>query len=225
MAPIEIADDEIHLWHASLTMNDDEVSALLPLLSQRDMARVDGFTDPRARKQRVISRAMLRKALAPYVGCPPEDLKFGIAGAGKPVLVAPRKMQFNQTHSGDIVLYAIAASREVGVDVERLRPVPKAVALAKRFMSAEEHERIRAASGEERDHAFLSMWVRRESSAKACGTSMWRALEGYLAAHPDHAATMSRYTAKVLDYSDEYVAAVAAVGDDWQVIRRGGVGA
>jgi len=222
LTSIEIGADEVHLWETPLSVGDDELARIGELLSPEESEYAGDFHNERARRQFVISRGMLRQLLSRYLGKPAADLRFEMEGDGKPVLVGKRGVEFNLSHSGEIVVYAVAASRSVGVDLEHLRPVPRAVELANRYLSPEECKTIAAVPPELRDREFLSSWVRREAYAKARGTSVWRALER----HQTDAATAKEdrdYTVRLLDYSDRYVAAVAAPGSDWSVVLRGGI--
>jgi hypothetical protein len=65
--------------------------------------------------------------------------------------------------------------------------------------------------------------VRREAYAKARGTSIWRALESRRQNDATAATEDGLYTVRLVDYSDRYVAAVAAPGSDWRVVPRGGI--
>lgn len=231
MPSVEIGQEEVHLWHTGLTVSDEEAARIEQLLPPRERRRLDHFRDPRARRQRVVSRGMLRQLLSRYLDRPPATIEFVREGEGKPVLASDRVLEFNTTHSGDLVLYGIAHSRAVGVDLEHLRPMPRSVELAHRFLSADEHASLVATPPEARDHDFLSMWVKREAFAKAQGKSVWKALERYDQSAGDaglsHAAARRKAAAEYavisLDYSDEYVAAVAAYGSDWKIVRRGAV--
>ena len=211
----EIAHDEVHLWEIALSLRDEDLADVAQLLSDDERAYADEFRDPHAQRQFLISRGVLRRLLSRYLGGEPRDLRFGIEGDGKPVLAGTHPFQFNLSHSGSLVLYAVSATRAVGVDVEQLRPIPRALELAHRFLSAEEEQAVTVAAADRRDHEFLSMWVRREAYAKARGTSVWRALESHRRDANDE------YAVKFLDYSDHYVAAVAATGHDWRIVRCG----
>ena len=116
----------------------------------------------------------------------------------------------------------------MGVDVERIKEIPRAIELAKRFMSTEEHEQIASASEGTRDRNFLSLWVRREGSGKAYGVGVWKVLENggrVDGANPLFAEITRDYHCQIIDYANgEYVAAVAALGDDWRLVRKGTVG-
>jgi 4'-phosphopantetheinyl transferase len=227
MPPIEITPAEVHLWETSLSVGDDEVQYDGSLLSPDERRYAARFTDARARSQFIVSRAKLRELLGKYAGQEPRDLRFGMTPEGKPFLSSSREFEFNLTHSGDLVLYGIAHSRPVGVDVERVREMPRAIELARRFMTAEDHERVTAAPPETRDREFLSLWVKREGSGKAYGVGVWKVLESgnkggeTPVRNQLFARITTGYACKLIDYSEQYVAAVAALGSDWRLVRRG----
>lgn len=227
MSAIEIAADEVHLWDAPLAVDKDEIERNESHLSRGELLYATRFTDLRAKNQFIVSRAKLRELLGGYAGQSPRELQFGMTRDGKPFLASAKEFEFNLTHSGDIVLYGVAHSRHVGVDVERIKEIPRAVELAKRFMSAGEHEKIASASTETRDRDFLSLWVRREGSGKAYGVGVWKVLENrgrVGGANPLFAEITREYRCQIISYNDEYVAAVAALGDDWRLVRKGTVG-
>lgn len=230
MTPIEIGPDEVHLWETSLSVGDDEARHDESLLSPDERRYAAKFTDARAKSQFIVSRAKLRELLGKYAGQEPQNLRFGMTTEGKPFLTSAREFEFNLTHSGDLVLYGIAHSRPVGVDVERVREMPRAIELARRFMTPEEYECIAAAPAETRDREFLSLWVKREGSGKAYGVGVWKVLESGKKdgeapppRNPLFARITEDYGCKVIDYSEKYVAAVAALRTDWTLVQRGTV--
>jgi 4'-phosphopantetheinyl transferase len=210
----EIQPDEVHLWETSLSVNDEELARMFDLLSPVDQWAADEFSHVQARRQYIVSRGMLRQLLSGYIGTAPEEIQFTIEGAGKPVLAGKRWLDFNLTHSGDLTLFGIAR-RPLGVDMEQVREMPRAIELAKRYFSPAQHEQIAGTPDGRRSWEFLGMWVRREAYAKALGTSVWRAL-GDRQITTDH-------TVQFVDYSPEYVAAIAAPGSDWKIVRRGAI--
>ena len=65
--------------------------------------------------------APLETVLARYTGVDPGSLILELTPQGKPVLPGSR-LRFNLAHSGEVALVAVARDRDVGVDVERVRP-------------------------------------------------------------------------------------------------------
>ena len=126
MSAIEIAADEVHLWDAPLAVDKDEIERNESHLSRGELLYATRFTDLRAKNQFIVSRAKLRELLGGYAGQSPRELQFGMTRDGKPFLASAKEFEFNLTHSGDIVLYGVAHSRHVGVDVERIKEIPRA---------------------------------------------------------------------------------------------------
>jgi 4'-phosphopantetheinyl transferase len=73
---------------------------------------------------------------------------------------------FNLSHTEGLALIAISRAREVGVDVERVRPVPRAVAIARRVFSQDQAELVAGAGEGERDLVFHRLWVEHEARLK-----------------------------------------------------------
>ena len=212
----ELAEGTVDVWEVSLDIDDAATAELATVLSNDESERANRFVEERARRQYVISRAAIRRILATYLAAAPRDIAFTITGDGKPALAAPNELQleFNTSHSGELALIGVARSRAIGIDVEHVRPLPRALQLAKRFFSASEYAILRELPEDELARAFLSIWVRREGTAKAQGLSVWRGLAKL--------ETSAAWTPVSLDLGAEYVGVVVvAAGDDWRVVRRG----
>src|SRR5206468_1046470 len=91
---------------------------------------------------------------------------------GKPALAGAHAgcgVAFNLTHSGAVALIAVARDRLVGIDVERVRAMPAAVAIARRVLGGGVVATIQSLEGPARDHAFLRAWTVHEACIKALG--------------------------------------------------------
>jgi phosphopantetheinyl transferase len=169
-APPVLESVAIHLWLGQLGEPGD-----LGVLNGHERARADALHDPRRRSRFVSARTQLRKTLSCYLGCAPEDVGLAVAPGGKPVLIArPHNsaLAFSLSHSGDAL--AIAISRHaVGVDVESLRPVRNAHAIARRYLNLDATTALENCAPEERDLNFLGAWTRIEAACKSTGWG-WR---------------------------------------------------
>ena len=226
MSPsIELASDAVHVWTSPLNVDEHVMEDMLERLSPSEQKRVGALLEERAVRQYVISRAMQRQLLSRYVGGHPAEISFGIVAMGKPTLSKPNDigLTFNTTHSGSLVVIAVTANRDVGVDVEQVRPVPRALKVAKRCYSPEEYEMLAATSPEKLDHAFLSIWVKREGTAKARGDSVWRGLASWKNGELENTPRRLDYRVEYLDLGPEFVGVVVARGDDWRVEMKGKV--
>ena len=108
-------------------------------------------------------------------------------------------MRFNLSHSGDVTLVAVARDSEVGVDVERIRPVIEMRAIARRWLGRDD-------MADERE--FLRAWTRHEAMLKALGVGLSGKAEGFTG------------TVSEIDAGMGYAAAVAVLAADCRVIVR-----
>lgn len=167
--PTALATDEIHVWTASLQVDPARERSLYALLDADERERVERRRIPRARAQLIVSRGLLRERLAGYLACAPADVSIGYGAHDKPYLVGENPLSFNISHSGDVVLIAIARMGVVGVDVEQLQSVRDLDAVARRFFSDSERRALDATPEHERMLAFYRCWTRKEAVIKAHG--------------------------------------------------------
>jgi 4'-phosphopantetheinyl transferase len=113
----------------------------------------------------------LETVLARYTGVDAGSLSLELTAQGKPVLPGSR-LRFSLAHSGEVALVAVARDRDVGVDVERVRPDADRWALVDHALTARERHELKLTAPTERAHAFLSMWARKEALLKAAGVGL-----------------------------------------------------
>jgi len=159
----------------------------------------------------------LRLLLARYLDEEPDAIRFATHPQGKPYLDGDTSVRFNLSHSGDLAAAAVALRREVGVDVERRRPVRSADRVARRIMSDAELARYLALPDDERNDFLLWVWTRKEALVKASGTGIRASLQA-VASEPVAGGRFS-VTDLVLP---EHAGAVAAEGDGWHLVVRDG---
>src|SRR5258706_10807838 len=126
---------EIRVWHVNLDQVAPSIGRLVGQLSEDEVARAARFHFQRDAIRFVASRAALRTGLAECLGVAPRSLRLRYGAHGKPELAAPfdrAGLQFNLSHSESLGLYAVTATRRVGVDVERLRTLPDLDQIAER---------------------------------------------------------------------------------------------
>lgn len=201
-------------------------------LSADERRRAASFLFPRHRRAFVRARASLRAILARYLGEGPEHLGFVLGPHGKPELADPKSaLRFNLSHSGGLALLAVSRAREVGVDVEALRPVPDAEAIAERFFSPAESAALRLLPTEQRLLAFFRCWTSKEAYLKAIGDGLAKPLDGFdVAVDPGAPARLlrvacdreeaRRWSLLALDAGPGYVATLSAAGDGWRAACR-----
>ena len=176
-APARPAAGEVHLWAIPLDPPPARVAAARRRLADDERARADRFRFDRHRRRFTIGRAALRELLAGYLRCAPEAVRFTYGEKGKPSLAPPAErvggpLRFNLSNSHELALAAVAVGVEVGVDVERLRPMPDGLRIAERYFSAAERAALAALPEDERDAAFFNGWTRKEAYLKAIGDGL-----------------------------------------------------
>jgi 4'-phosphopantetheinyl transferase len=168
--------DAVHLWSAQLPWSPSRIDALASTLDDAERAQRARFFFERDANTFVVSRGMRKSLLAAYLGSPPEALRFEANEFGKPALARePRThddLRFNVSHSGTVVVMAVTRGREVGVDVEQIRPLRDLPLLAARSFSATECARVLAHAGDARVAAFFACWSRKEAVIKAIGVGL-----------------------------------------------------
>jgi 4'-phosphopantetheinyl transferase len=126
---------------------------------------------PLHRARSIASRGILRLLLGRYLDVAPAAVPIVVEPSGRPSLdaAAPRSLGFSVSHTGELALFAFAADRAVGVDVERLRRELPFDRLAARFFAAAEIEALAGLPPTILPAAFFACWTRKEALFKAWG--------------------------------------------------------
>src|SRR5919202_1824929 len=68
--------------------------------------------------------------------------------------------------------YGVSRQREIGIDIEHVRPLEDAAAIAEQFFSPGERELLRQAPRRAALERFFTYWVRKEAVIKATGDGL-----------------------------------------------------
>jgi 4'-phosphopantetheinyl transferase len=222
---------QVHVWRAALDIPTPLADTLEQTLSPDEQTRAAQFRFPFLRQRFVAGRGILRAILGRYQGVAPQILRFDYTAHGKPFLQPDEGRQwlrFNMAHAEGMALYAIAHSREVGIDIEMLRPIGDAMAIAVQFFSPLERHMLQALPLEEQPAAFLRCWTRKEAYTKGLGVGLSLPLDQFsvtLTAHEpaqllrtEHdPAAITQWAIRELTPGPSYIAALAVEGYDWQL--------
>ena len=165
--------DRVDLWWENIDSRPQRISEFWKMLSEDERNRAERFRFDHHRERFIIQRGRLREILSGYGDIPPGAIRFRNGSGGKPEIEGDNPIiRFNLSHSGGYVLYAVACGREVGVDVEVVRPKPKAAGLVARFFSPNEKRAFRKLEPCEEEAAFYAGWTRKEAYVKALGKGL-----------------------------------------------------
>ncbi|MCI0465845.1 MAG: 4'-phosphopantetheinyl transferase superfamily protein [Beijerinckiaceae bacterium] len=149
------------------------------LLSADEEERANRFLRAGDRALFSMARAMLRHLLSEATGIAAKSIAFCEGPFGKPFLAGARGPHFNVSHSGAFALIGLSGSREIGVDIERMRDMGDAHLLAVRYFSDAEYSFLRGLEGEALLTAFYRIWTCKEAVLKALGAGIAEHLKDF----------------------------------------------
>lgn len=165
--------NEIRLFAAHL---DDAAEASLldeyrSLMSADEREREQRYLHRDDRLRHLVACALMRTVLADCVQASPRDLRFSRSRHGKPALDADagRGLRFNISHSGRLVVMAVARDMELGIDTECLHSRALRPQFAERYFSPRELEDIHALPDADRGIRLFEYWTLKEAYVKARG--------------------------------------------------------
>jgi 4'-phosphopantetheinyl transferase len=115
---------------------------------------------------------MLRQILAGYTNADPAALRFVYGDYGKPALDGAAGPAFNLAHSHDQIVVAVAPAGPLGVDLEWVRPIPDAWAIAAHYFTLGELAELRSLPAAQFPAGFYAAWTRKEAFLKAVGSGL-----------------------------------------------------
>jgi 4'-phosphopantetheinyl transferase len=151
-------------------------------LALDERERAGRFHFDRDRDRFIVGRGALRALLGRYLGMEPGRVAFRYGPQGKPALAegaGTSPLQFNLAHSQGLALLAIAEGRQIGIDVEVIRPVSEVDQLVGRFFSPRECAEFRRVAEGERLASFYRGWTRKEAYLKATGEGLATPLDQF----------------------------------------------
>jgi 4'-phosphopantetheinyl transferase len=211
----------VHLWKKPFDASAVEMERCYEVLSPEERARAQRFLVEPPRRAFILTRGTLRLLLGKYLDVEPRNISFRYAQFGKPLLDEGNELRFNVSHTDGVALLAFGRGPELGVDVEKIRPVRDLKDLANRFFSVAEREKLNALEAEEELHsAFFRCWTRKEAYIKGKGEGLSIPLHQFdvslepgeaqalIATRPE-ASEAGRWLVRDIRFDPSYAAAVA----------------
>lgn len=168
-----------HAWFCDLDSEGADAAAV-SLLSVAERHRAARFKRDLDRTRYVARRAFVRRVLAGLVGRPAGSIEFVRRGCGKPV-VARRVgvlqdrellLEFCVSHSQNVLGMVTTADREIGFDLEIVRPALDTLAVAATLLPDSSLRMLESRTGRERDLLFYHLWTRNEALTKLQGRGL-----------------------------------------------------
>jgi len=175
----KLAGDRIHVWCAGPDELVSDQPCFAETLSAGERNRAERFQFDRDRDRFIARHGLLRRILGHYLSLDPAGISFIYESRGKPALpvaVGGQTLHFSLSHSDGLVLVAVSGRCALGVDVERVRPIPESDQIVAKWFSARENAMLSALSAEQKLEAFFNGWTRKEAYLKATGEGIADAL-------------------------------------------------
>ena len=225
--------DEVHVWRLPLRPPPGVLRRVEAHLSAAERDRAARFRFAEHRDAFVAGRGIQREILARYAGAAPAAIAYGESPHGKLSLAgdaAESGIRFNVSNAGELALVAVVRDRELGVDLEKLKPMPDGLDIARRFFSEPENRVFAALDQAVRELAFFRCWTRKEAYIKAVGEGLSMPLDRFdVAFAPGEEACLlatrgdpseaARWSMAGLEPAPGYVGALAVEGGGWRLRR------
>ena len=220
-----LRENEIHVWLVRADLGSYCIRCGHDLLSLSEQERATRFKFEDDRRRYIVAHAVLRLLLSRYVNISAGDLNFFASANGKPFLAAApaaANIQFNLSHSHEVVLIAVTQGREIGVDVEWAKEGFAFGEVAERFFTAREVAALHALPSELQRKTFYRCWTSKEAFLKAKGIGLSGELdEVVISFTPEEgvhiSAIVPNWTLIELNPPHGYAGAVAVEGSEAEV--------
>lgn len=169
------SEGEVHVWSASSRMPREHLIRMAATLSEDEHDRAERYVNKSVRDRFIAARGALRTLLGRCLGCDPRSVRFRYGVEGRPKLASFQngaELSFNVSHSFDLTLIAMTRGRRIGIDLERIRPIPEIEAIVRDFFTTTEQADWRSLPEDERLITFLQGWTRKEALLKAIGVGL-----------------------------------------------------
>ncbi|HEX8092146.1 MAG TPA: 4'-phosphopantetheinyl transferase superfamily protein [Blastocatellia bacterium] len=224
--------DEVHVWLLALDQPPSYIQSLKAILSADEQDRANRFHFQKDHDHYVVARGTVRTILGRYLRTGPGRLRFSYTYYGKPALEKEfegESLRFNLSHSHGLALLAVTRDRELGVDIERIRPGISEEGIAERFFSDKEVRMLRGLPRDLQDKGFFNCWTRKEAYIKAKGEGLSMPLAIFdVSLIPGEPAALletrgdplesTRWSLRELTAAPDFAAAIAVEGNDWNLI-------
>lgn len=167
----------LDLWlvHTARLHDPELLARYADLLSAAEHERLGALRGEHARRQYLITRALIRTTLSRYDRIAPGCWQLTVNAHGRPEVVPGQSrldLRFNASHTKDLVCCAVTLGRAIGVDAELHELHSPVLALADRFLAPREANDVAARPAEQREERFFRYWTLRESYVKALGVGL-----------------------------------------------------
>jgi|1185.fasta_scaffold24229_1 4'-phosphopantetheinyl transferase len=216
----------VYISWVNLDQSDADIASAVSDLSPDEQERADRYHRLVHRNRFIAARSCLRRMIGSFLHVAAEEIMFVAGTHGKPALsdrFSFQDLRFNLAHSEEMAVLAIAFGRDVGVDVEHVRPNVQFLEIARRMFAPGEYVHLETLTEDEIMRAFYRCWTRKEAYVKATGAGLSLALDSFeVPVSPQrapfrvtlHDACLPTGTLTDISPNDDFAAALAILGSE-----------
>ena len=156
-------------YQDTASLSDADGARVLAEMTPDRRVRIGSMSAGGARRLSLLAELLARGQAARLLGGDAQDYRIQDGPGGKPLLLGG-EAYVSLSHAGTFAA-AAAARMPVGVDIERLRPIPEAV--LRRVCSAGELAFLKAAGEAAYPTLSLRLWTMKEAWGKLSGVGVF----------------------------------------------------
>jgi 4'-phosphopantetheinyl transferase len=168
---------DVAVYTASLRADADTFARALDTLDASERERYARHLNTEVARRFAVGRLRLREMLGTALGIAPVDVPIRIGLHGKPAFdhaLQSLGLRFSLAHCEDLLVVALTRAGEIGIDLERVRPIERWTRVAERVFSPDDRGQLGhdVSDGVPPEAAFFRYWCRTEAELKAIGSGI-----------------------------------------------------
>jgi len=165
------SENKVFIFIVNLTSHINNVSTYWEYLSIQEKIKASKYYTEYLSKKYIISHGILRYILSFYTKQHPQKIEFNYNEYGKPFL-KNSNIQFNISHSHNMVSYIIALNYRVGIDIELHDKNLNIEDVAALVLTTDEYKYLSSLKSRDKLRIFYILWTKKEALVKAIGQGL-----------------------------------------------------
>ncbi|MBQ4847829.1 4'-phosphopantetheinyl transferase superfamily protein [Pseudoalteromonas sp. MMG005] len=204
---LSLDENQIDIWQTSVSLFQENhaIGELEAMLTESGLEAIALIRRPSEKLVKVVSRAFLRSVLAKYTGLAPQAIQFERGLHGKPQLVNQGlSLEFNLSHSDNVLACALSKKNPIGLDVERIRFKRNLIRLGHPVFSEDEKREFESLPEAAKEAYFFDRWILKESLIKVTGQGLTTKLNNVSFGQSNASASFSAAGVQSMVVESEY---------------------
>jgi len=166
----------IDIYYANCRVHQRVHDMMLSLLTTQELEVYYKYKIGYRRREYLVGRYLLKTLFGYYLNTKPKDIAVLIDDYGKPY-VPEQDIEFNLSHSLEMVVCAVNVGRKIGVDIEKI--TNNIFELVERFFSPNEAYYIFMQDDKDKNYEAYRLWTMKEAYLKALGKGLFLPLNSF----------------------------------------------